>query len=261
MIKSKGTHPWSKQEHMPDLILQHDYQGNAIAQRKSDGFVRLNEMASAEGKRVGDYLDLPGTKEYITALAKDLSLLPDNLVVKKEGRNGGTWAHPEIAIDFARWVSIPFRIWANRTLREVIAGNTSKQQVIQACIVKEPTPWFKRFEWDYYDHLSRLTGLQAQGHKRPALWGALTKELVYDFLPNGVTDALLDCRAKHGKWEKLHQFLSGEGVRLFENHMRSLQCFMLAASSLDDLRRLLQQSKTRAYQLLLFVPDDFNDSN
>jgi hypothetical protein len=31
-----------------------------------------------------------------------------------------------------------------------------------------------------------------------------------------------------------------------------LQCFMLAASSLDDLRRLLQQSTTRSCQLLLF---------
>lgn len=136
--------------------------------------------------------------------------------------------------------------------KEALRSLNQQQQVVEACILLQPTPWQCRFERDYYDHLSRLTGLQPEGHKRPALWGALTKELVYDYLPEGVTEALLECRKQHGKWEKLHQYLSDVGLKVFENHMRSLQCFMLAASSLDDLRRLLKQSVTRSYQLLLF---------
>lgn len=127
-----------------------------------------------------------------------------------------------------------------------------RDQIVKACVLPQPTPWQKRFEADYYDQLSRFTGLVAQGHKRPALWGALTKELVYDYLPEGVTEALMTLRREEGSWQKLHQFLSPDGYRAFENHMRSVQNFMIAASSLDDLRRLLRQSATRSYQLLLF---------
>ncbi len=136
--------------------------------------------------------------------------------------------------------------------RTELASLARKDQIIKACILPQPTPWQKRFEADYYDQLSRLTDLKAQGHKRPARWGALTKELIYDYLPEGVTAALMECRRQHGEWQKLHQFLSPEGLRAFENHMRSVQNFMIAASSLDDLRRLLHQSATRSYQLLLF---------
>jgi hypothetical protein len=111
-----------------NLILVHDWQGQSIRQRE-DGYVCLTDMAKASGKRVGDYFGLDCTKEYIDALAQDLCLLPATLVTKVRGttegqaRGGGaTYAHIEIAIDFAQWVSIPFRIWANRVLRDVIVN-------------------------------------------------------------------------------------------------------------------------------------------
>ena len=139
-----------------------------------------------------------------------------------------------------------------RDARNELLQMSAQQKVVRACILPTPTPWQKRFSHEYYDQLSRLTGLEAQGNKRPALWGQLTKEFVYDCLPDGVAAGLRQCRAESKGWEKLHQFLSPEGMRIFEHHMRQLLSLMLAASSVDDLRRLMQASITRSYQLLLF---------
>jgi len=113
---------------MANGIVKHDYNGTPIRQKLSDDYVCLTDMAKVEGRRVGDYLDLPETRRYISALAKDLSLLPEDLVVKKEGRNGGSYAHPEIAIDCAQWVSVEFRVWANRTLVRAVKDQSQSQQ-------------------------------------------------------------------------------------------------------------------------------------
>ena len=88
---------------MASKIIKHDWNGHSISQKVDDGFVNLTDMCKAEGRRVGDYLDLPGTKAYITALADHLGLLPENLVLRKEGRGGSTSAHPDIAAKCKEW--------------------------------------------------------------------------------------------------------------------------------------------------------------
>jgi hypothetical protein len=108
---------------MATKIVKHDWNGYQIRQQPADGFVNLTDMCKTEGRRVGDFLDLPTSKAYISALAADLGLLPENLVIKNRGRYGDTVAHPEVAIECARWVNMEFHIWANRTLRSVIAAS------------------------------------------------------------------------------------------------------------------------------------------
>jgi len=113
---------------MANGIVKHDYNNTPIRQRTSDDYVCLTDLAQSEGRRVGDFLDLPRTQEYISALAKDLSLLPENLVIKGRGRNGSTYGHPELAMKMAQWVSIPCEIWANRTLVRVVKEQSQSQQ-------------------------------------------------------------------------------------------------------------------------------------
>lgn len=58
------------------------------------------------------------------------------MVVSIKGGNDkesqGTWVHPEIAIDIAQWVSVEFRIWANRTLRNIVESQPLIQPVTQS---------------------------------------------------------------------------------------------------------------------------------
>jgi hypothetical protein len=105
-------------------IIKHSYNG-AIVSQEPDGYVSLTDMAKASGKKVNDYLRLGSSKAYIEGLSGSTGIPADKLIRVNEssGRNEnrGTWAHPEIAIDFAQWCNVPFRIWANRVLRGVIS--------------------------------------------------------------------------------------------------------------------------------------------
>ncbi|MEM9006529.1 MAG: KilA-N domain-containing protein [Cyanobacteria bacterium P01_F01_bin.86] len=105
-------------------IVRHEYNGFFISQRKSDGYVCLTDMAKASGKKVAQYFILKSTKDYLDGLSADVGIPTSGLIEVFKGGNQaneqGTWAHFEIAIDFAKWCNVPFRIWANRALRLLI---------------------------------------------------------------------------------------------------------------------------------------------
>lgn len=103
-------------------LIKHSYNG-AIISQESDGYVSLTDMAKAADKRVNDYLAIKTTKEYLDALSADTNIPASALVNVFKGGAGkqGTWAHPEVAIDFAQWCSPKFKVWANRTLRGIIS--------------------------------------------------------------------------------------------------------------------------------------------
>ncbi len=108
-------------------LIKHSYNG-AIVSQDSDSYVSLTDMAKASGKKVNDYLRLGTTEDYFSEFSTDTGIPVSALVKTFKGGSGkqGTWAHPEIAIDFAQWCSPKFKVWANRTLRGVIAQPKSE---------------------------------------------------------------------------------------------------------------------------------------
>ena len=107
-------------------IVRHEYNGFQIPQRETDQYVSLTAMAQAEGKWVNDWARQSSTKEYLTELSTDTGIPLSALVKVYKGGSGiqGSWAHPEVALDFAQWVSPRFRVWANRTLRKAVEQKT-----------------------------------------------------------------------------------------------------------------------------------------
>ncbi len=137
-------------------IIKHDYNGSIVSQ-DADGYVSLTDMSKASGKLVGDYLRLNSTQNYLDALSSDMGIPTSALVKVFKGGNDkqGTWAHPEIAIDFAQWCSPQFRIWANRTLKNVLEKRGVGFQhnfewferlKLYRRHTKIPTGWFSIFE-------------------------------------------------------------------------------------------------------------------
>jgi P63C domain len=95
------------------------------------------------------------------------------------------------------------------------------EEIVELCCLPTPTSWEKRFPEEYYQHLSRLTGLVVEGTARPGYWAALTKELIYDYLPPGIYAQIRRCKVESGSWAKLHQYLSPiDGVDILEKHQR-----------------------------------------
>ena len=85
-----------------------------ISRRDSDGFADATAMCQANGKLWGNYRQLERTTAYLAALGESLNLPADQLVITTtSGPNHlrGTWVHPRLAVDLARWLSPQFAVW------------------------------------------------------------------------------------------------------------------------------------------------------
>lgn len=82
--------------------------------------VNATEMAKAFDKRTDHYLQNSTTKELINELkVPEISGTLEPKIVDNRGRNG-IWFHQDLAIDFAMWLDVKFRVWVCRTIREMV---------------------------------------------------------------------------------------------------------------------------------------------
>lgn len=100
-------------------MLTHNWNNHAISQLteatkigKYDvpaSYVNVTQMCQAHEKQFNDYARLESTKAFWDALRAETGILVSGLVITIKGGNDkkiqGTWAHSEIAIDCAQWVS------------------------------------------------------------------------------------------------------------------------------------------------------------
>ena len=126
-------------------IVTHNWNGSAIAQLTKSakiakfeipaGYVNATQMCKACNKQWGHYAELDTTKAYWEALSTDIGIPISSLVFSIKGGNDkqiqGTWTHSEIAMDLAQWVNVEFRIWANRTLKQVILNQATAEPLAQ----------------------------------------------------------------------------------------------------------------------------------
>ena len=97
-----------------------------------DAFLNATAVAKAFNKRAQHYLDSDRTKEYIEALVGHLNQKSKavktafdekQVVIVKSGapeNGGGTWLHPKLAIDFARWLNPKFAVWCDEQIEHLL---------------------------------------------------------------------------------------------------------------------------------------------
>lgn len=84
-------------------------------------FLSATEMAQQFGKMPKDYLKTQSAKELVNTLSARTNVLPTDLVqVVNGGQNYGTWLQEDIALDFAQWLSIDFKLWCNDRIKELL---------------------------------------------------------------------------------------------------------------------------------------------
>jgi KilA-N domain len=124
-------------------IATRDVNGVDIEQRQTDGFINGTAMSVAHGKDLNDWFTTRDSLELFSALADDLQIeikvgdfrdldvsrlsaskyaeIFPGLVFSKRGSpstGGGTWLHPDLAIQLAQWCNKPFAIQVGRWIRE-----------------------------------------------------------------------------------------------------------------------------------------------
>ena len=84
-------------------------------------FLSATEMARQFGKMPKDYLKTQSANELINALSERTKCLSTDLLkVSKGGLNDGTWMQEDLALDFAQWLSIDFKLWCNDRIKELL---------------------------------------------------------------------------------------------------------------------------------------------
>lgn len=88
--------------------------------------VNATEMAKMFKKRTDVYLKTQSTKELI----RELELTPNGgssyeKVLENRGHMG-MWFCEDLAIDFAMWLDVKFRVWVCKTIREMVRNQTKK---------------------------------------------------------------------------------------------------------------------------------------
>lgn len=84
---------------------------DGFIQRTKDGYFNANELldyynANNKPRKLRTYTQNDSYTEYIEQLKKEGIEKPS---ITAKGRNGGTWMHPKLFIDFAMWVSVEFK--------------------------------------------------------------------------------------------------------------------------------------------------------
>lgn len=129
-----------------EQIMERDLNGVVVRQSTKNAYFNANDLlalyhvgAKVE-RRIEDYLRTKNTKGYISAIQADIEKPEDSRELEspqvyyaKRGKNGGTWMHPYLFIDFAMWLSPKFKLtcvkWIYDKLIEVRidSGDTFKE--------------------------------------------------------------------------------------------------------------------------------------
>lgn len=102
---------------MPESFIEHKFNEIAVQQRIADGYINLNQMASAADKRIDNWLRLQETTSLLREFTESNEYAGVEPLITQQGRGGSTWAHPDLAIQFAQWCSPAFALQVSRWVR------------------------------------------------------------------------------------------------------------------------------------------------
>jgi hypothetical protein len=87
-------------------------------------WVSLTDMAKATGKKVNDYTRLSSTidflEEFVSVTGIPVTETNQGGIPEKQG----TWAIEEVAIDFAAWCNVKFRVWVSQQIKTLMTEGT-----------------------------------------------------------------------------------------------------------------------------------------
>lgn len=115
---------------MTQLTNKFEYKGVAI--RQWDEMLSLTDMWRAAGseseRRPGDWIVTKDAIRFIDAVKEVLNAAGggiNDLVVTERGKGGGTRAHWQIGLAYAKYVSPEFHMWCNTVVRAVMEGKVA----------------------------------------------------------------------------------------------------------------------------------------
>ena len=111
------------------LLIQHEIQGEIIAQRPADGYIDATAMCKRARKLFGHYKENAITKSFLEELSSDIGIPISELIQTvrsfSDPKSQGTWVHPQVAINLAQWLSPQFAVQVNKWVFAWMSGRVS----------------------------------------------------------------------------------------------------------------------------------------
>jgi hypothetical protein len=122
-------------------IILHEIDSIAVGIDKKDGYLNATKLCTAYNNRKGahkqpsDWLRSKSATAYIAYLSTIRNILREDLVISKAGNTdeSGTWIHPDLANDFASWLSVEYKFTVSQWVQEwrsVKASNTFPEKLV-----------------------------------------------------------------------------------------------------------------------------------
>jgi len=112
------------------------YNGRPIRERGE--MLSLKDMWRAAGgedsKRPSDWLALPATVEFVSYISDMVNAEISGIIQTERGRNGGTWAHWQIGMAYAKYLSPEFHAWCNQVVRDHMEGRNVPVQAVETAV-------------------------------------------------------------------------------------------------------------------------------
>lgn len=140
ILKRSGSDVWqtfSRTSMNASGLVVRTWNDAPICRRDSDGYVDATAMCQANGKRWNDYQRLDRTQEYLKALeavtGNPATGDQAQLIQMTQGGPAhlqGTWIHPRLAVDLARWLNPAFAVWMDGWFLEQLEQAQQHQPTI-----------------------------------------------------------------------------------------------------------------------------------
>ena len=92
-----------------------------VIYRKEDGFIDVTELCKAGGKRYNNWYQNDKTNMFLNVLSATTGIPVVILTKQEQGKNGErhTWAHPQVAINIAQWISPEFDVQVSKWILDL----------------------------------------------------------------------------------------------------------------------------------------------
>lgn len=160
-----------------NAIITKTYNDNTVLTFRNDGWFNMTKAAKAFGKELKHFWTRPDTVALLDELKKESADSADYYETAR-GYNGGTWAHPELAVEFARWLDVKFARWCNAVIKDILTGaaqvNIVKPETSE--ILKMPTSMLEAGKL-WLAELERAEALKQENVELKEENAALTREV------------------------------------------------------------------------------------
>jgi hypothetical protein len=131
-------------------IIKREYNGMAIAFEGKEK-ISLTDMWKAAGgqdnKNPVEWIRYAGA-EFVAELAKSLNTGKSHIIKTTRGRHGGTWAHWQIALAYAKYLSPEFHLWVNQVVKERVEEERNPELAITRGHERAIRTWKKQGKSD-----------------------------------------------------------------------------------------------------------------